>query len=107
LSAEAERERIAAILGCEEAKSHEASARHLAFSTALSADDARALLATLPAPSPSLRPLGPRAGQTSLGLVTLDNLAAAKAAASPDTSASADWAEIVENLNRNGPARPN
>lgn len=41
--------RIQAILDSDEAKGREASARHLAFATAMSADEAKELLATIPA----------------------------------------------------------
>jgi signal peptide peptidase SppA len=47
-AATAERDRVKAILGLEEAKGREAAASHLATSTAMSADDAKALLAALP-----------------------------------------------------------
>lgn len=44
-AAAAERERIAAILGCDEAKERASLASHLAFKTGSSVDDARAILA--------------------------------------------------------------
>lgn len=46
--AEAERSRIAAIVGCEEAKGREELANHIAFKTEMNADDAKAMLAAAP-----------------------------------------------------------
>ena len=45
----AERERIAAIVDCDEAKDREELARHFAFSTSMSPADAKAALAKAPA----------------------------------------------------------
>lgn len=45
---EAERQRVAAILGCDEAKGRDKLAQHLAFKTDMSADDAKAMLAAAP-----------------------------------------------------------
>ena len=47
------RERVASIIGCEEAKGREALAQHFAFKTSMSVDDARAALAASPAAAPS------------------------------------------------------
>lgn len=52
-AATAERERVAGIIGCEEAKGREALAQHFAFKTSMSVDDARAALAASPAAAPS------------------------------------------------------
>jgi len=49
----AERERIAAILDSEEAKSHPAAARHVALNTDMSAADAGTFLKALPAETPA------------------------------------------------------
>lgn len=45
---QAERDRVAAILNHQEAQGREAMARHLAFSTTMSAEEAAALLAAAP-----------------------------------------------------------
>ena len=57
--AEAERARIGAILGCDEAKGREAMANHIAFKTASTVDDAKGLLAAAPKAEPE-NPLLPK-----------------------------------------------
>lgn len=59
LGAEAERARIGAILGCDEAKGREAMANHIAFKTASTVDDAKGLLAAAPKAEPE-NPLLPK-----------------------------------------------
>jgi len=49
LAATAERTRMSAILACDEAKGREALAQHIAFNTAMTTDDAKAMLAASPA----------------------------------------------------------
>lgn len=52
-AAAAERARIDAIMGCEEATGRESLARHLAFKSSMSADEAREMLAAAPAAAPA------------------------------------------------------
>lgn len=48
VGAQAERTRVAGILGCEEAKGREGLAQHFAFNTGMSVDDAKAALSSAP-----------------------------------------------------------
>lgn len=84
--ATAERDRIKAITGLEEAKGRESFASHLAMNTAHTAEEAKGLLAAAPK-SEAAPSAAPRAGDTPIGLVTDKNSpSAANAASSWDKS---------------------
>lgn len=104
-SATAERERIGAILGCDEAKGREASARHLALSTDLSPDAVKGALAGLQVAAPaaaSAAGLDTRmAGRAALNLDPDEPPAGQKDA---KQEASASWDDIAASLNASLPA---
>jgi signal peptide peptidase SppA len=94
--AAAERERIGAILGCEEAKGREASASHLALSTDLSLDAAKGVLAGLQPASAAASLDARMAGRTDLAL-DADAPPAGQAGAKPEDTAS--WDDIATSMN--------
>lgn len=86
--AKAERERISAIMGCDEAKGRSTLANHIAFNTSMSVDDAKSMLAASPAeaaaPAPAKAeneddPLAAAMAKTEQPKVGADAAAAAKA----------------------------
>lgn len=91
--ATAERGRISAILGLDEAKGREASAQHLALNTELTADDAKGVLSGLPEASAPETPL--RTADAPGGLITVEP---SKPAPSGST-AKALWSSAVSSLN--------
>ena len=98
-AATAERQRIQAILGADEAKGREATAQHLALQTGMAADEAVALLATLPKQAAEASPLG--AAMQALGPtgVQPDPDAGAEAAQAASVSNSLDTSAIYGRLN--------
>ncbi|ACA18500.1 peptidase S49 [Methylobacterium sp. 4-46] len=100
--ASTERERIGAILGSDEAKGREASARHLALSTDLSLDAAKGVLSGLQAAAPAGPSLDARmAGRADLNL---DPDTPPAAQTDPKADAAASWDEIVAGMNARLPA---
>jgi Periplasmic serine proteases (ClpP class) len=96
--ARAERERIGAILALDEAKGREASARHLALNTDLSAEAAKGVLAGLAvSPAASAPVIGPRAEDAPGGLVTMDPSAKAPTAQSASDEL---WKKTIGSLNQ-------
>lgn len=96
--AAAERARVKAILDLPEASGRLASAKHLAFNTAMSVDDAKAVLAGLEAPKAEAEApkIENRADETASGLV----LDTPKASEKPSADASKDmWARITGKVN--------
>lgn len=104
----AERTRISAIMALDEARDRDALARHIAFSTDMSADDARGMLAAAPvastpapaAPQPApAQPAPARAGDAPGGLVLAPGAQAPNAADKADEM----WANTIAAQNkRNG-----
>jgi signal peptide peptidase SppA len=78
MSSEAERERIKSILALQHHPVHRSAVESLAFNTTLPPDEAKAIIASFPAPA---GPMLGRAGSTPLGLFTADDDKAAVAAA--------------------------
>jgi ClpP class serine protease len=97
--ARAERERIKAILTSEPAKGRRAAAEQLAFGTMLTAEEAVALLATLPAEPTATEDLtfAQRSKDAPGGLVTVDPIGAAPPSAK--AHAREMWAAAIRRLN--------
>lgn len=113
--AKAERERIRSILQSDAAKSRRAAAEQLAFGTMMTADEALALLKTLPAEAPaaSASPFSGRSKDAPGGLVTADMLGINDAVVSVNPidarlpgTADQLWTAVVKRLN-SSPPTPN
>lgn len=82
----AERTRIQSIVSSDEAKGREASARHIAFNTDMSVDDAKGVLAGLAAAPVAAAPPPAPAARGPLGISTVEQPGAKAPAANINTS---------------------
>jgi signal peptide peptidase SppA len=85
-----ERTRISAILTCEDAKGRDPLAQHLAFSTAMTAPDAEAILKASPKAAASKAPPLPKPAPTSDANQTAESILASMRANSPAVKAGED-----------------
>ncbi|WP_342361398.1 S49 family peptidase [Terrarubrum flagellatum] len=88
MDAAAATKRIQTIIDCEEAKTRPTLAKHLAFNTSMSADDAVATLKVSPSEATAGGYLDRKRDQTNLGLPT------------PPANADNGWGDVITGINR-------
>lgn len=97
----AAQKRIAAILDCEEAKGREAQARHIAFNTQISAEDAKGILSAggAPAKADDGKPEDKPDAEAAYAQRKAGGDSLAGQGDNPTASASAGWKTVVDRLN--------